>query len=86
MSQKRKTCTRPSWTIIDYIMWGKLSRRNYVLDGPEGARERELATAMQRMATEVVSLVWDEDSRDQEWVPCGKAEGALQDPRAGRQT
>ena len=50
-----------SGKIIDYIIWGKLSRHNYVLNGPEGARERELATAMrQRMATEVA---WDQDSR-----------------------
>jgi hypothetical protein len=49
-----------SGTIIDYIMWGRLSRRNYVLDGPEGARERERATAMQRMTAVVV---WDQDSR-----------------------
>jgi hypothetical protein len=49
-----------SGTIIDYIMWGRLSRRNYVLDGPEGAKERERATAMQRMTAVVV---WDQDSR-----------------------
>ncbi len=44
-----------SGKLIDYAIWVKLSGRNYVPDGPQGARlarERVLATVVQRMATQ----------------------------------